>query len=153
MAVTNARSAARRACSGQLHGGDSDGPAGGGVCQRVRASGRRRAFVGHGLPKHPGRDHRSLVDSCQAQVWVAAGYYRPVGGPNPSLVLRSGVELYGGFNGTETDISQRDYYANWSRLISDFTHTMVVGDGSQAPCDASAVLDGFYVMSVDNPWR
>lgn len=45
-----------------------------------------------------------------SQVWIAEGTYKPssTGDRNASFVVPSGVELYGGFVGTETQLDQRD---------------------------------------------
>ncbi|TVQ27542.1 MAG: hypothetical protein EA383_02395 [Spirochaetaceae bacterium] len=55
------------------------------------------------------------------EIWVQAGTYEPVGRPNGGdagdprtrhFALRPNVEVYGGFDGTETERSQRDPVAN-----------------------------------------
>ena len=46
-------------------------------------------------------------------IWVAAGTYKPsLPAPNNSFTLFSGVNLYGGFAGNETSITQRNIAAN-----------------------------------------
>jgi hypothetical protein len=47
------------------------------------------------------------------EVWVAEGvYYQYESSGSNTLALKEGVYLYGGFNGTETDLEQRDWNAN-----------------------------------------
>lgn len=63
------------------------------------------------------------------EVWVAAGIYKPAadinGNANPgdprtkTFVLKQGVKVYGGFNGTEATLSQRDFIANITILSGD----------------------------------
>lgn len=56
------------------------------------------------------------------QVWVAAGTYLPseIAHPVPSFVLSQGVELYGGFDGTESTLAERDWVANPTILSGDY---------------------------------
>jgi hypothetical protein len=89
------------------------------------------------------------------QVWAAQGSYKPTTGATRSIsfVLRNGVEIYGGFAGTETSLGQRDFVAHVTILTGDLNDD----DGSSAFADnsyhvldagttnASAVIDGFHV--------
>lgn len=92
------------------------------------------------------------------EIWVAAATYRPAepGGPrSASFTLRTGVAVYGGFDGSETQRSQRDPEANVTVLSGDiaaddgpdFANTaencyhVVIG----SDVDGTAVLDGFTV--------
>lgn len=97
-----------------------------------------------------------------AQIWVAAGIYRPDlgGGQLPgdrqaSFILASGTQVYGGFSGMETSIAQRDPVANPTMLSADLLandgpgfannsdnsfHVVLVDDGA-----APVILDGFIV--------
>lgn len=54
------------------------------------------------------------------EFWVAAGKYRPSDTDRiVSFSLKSGVSLYGGFAGNETELSQRDWSANITVLTGD----------------------------------
>lgn len=62
------------------------------------------------------------------QIWVAAGTYFPttiagtgIGLTNrdKAIVMKTGVSIYGGFTGTETLLSQRNYITNISTLSGD----------------------------------
>jgi hypothetical protein len=89
-------------------------------------------------------------------IWVAKGTYWPSqpSGRYATFHLLDGVELYGGFAGTEDpvvfDLDDRDFTANETILngeiggsgISDNCYHVVMATGG---IDASAVLDGFTV--------
>src|SRR5690349_8828972 len=63
------------------------------------------------------------------QIWVAAGTYTPTDGSDrtASFTLENGVAVYGGFAGTETLLSQRDWNTNITTLSGDIG---TVGDAS-----------------------
>ncbi len=86
------------------------------------------------------------------EIWVAAGTYVPTttGTRTVSHQLKVGVGLYGGFNATETMLSQRDYLANVTILsgdigtpgvITDNSYHVVIGAGNTT----NTILDGFTV--------
>ncbi len=75
------------------------------------------------------------------EVWVATGTYKPTAYPTGcsgcnstrdyTFFVKDGVSIYGGFAGTETDISQRNITANPTTLSGDFNDDDVVtGSGS-----------------------
>jgi predicted outer membrane repeat protein len=83
------------------------------------------------------------------QVWVAEGVYTPSGASDRgvSFELQSGVDLYGGFEGGEDDLAQRDWTAFETVLSGDIGiegdssdnsyHVVIGADG--------ALLDGFAI--------
>ncbi len=88
------------------------------------------------------------------EIWVAAGTYRPfrsfpVTDPTDTFQLHNNVALYGGFAGTETLRSQRNWQTNvtilngyWFILGNPhFAYHVVTGSGT----NATAVLDGFTI--------
>ncbi|RME05942.1 MAG: hypothetical protein D6816_08290, partial [Bacteroidetes bacterium] len=84
-------------------------------------------------------------------IWVAAGTYKPTSTTdrNISFSMKNGVAIYGGFAGTETTLSQRDWTAN-STILSGNIGTSAVTDNSyhvfyNTSNDATAVLDGFTI--------
>jgi len=91
------------------------------------------------------------------EIWVAAGQYRPTTGTNRtvSFVLRNGVDLYGGFAGTETTLDQRDILNNPTTLNGDIGELGLASDNSHSVVTAnnittSIVLDGFRIMNGNN---
>src|SRR5690606_8474226 len=86
------------------------------------------------------------------EVWIAEGVYKPTEGSDrmATFTLASGVALYGGFEGTETQREERDWVANLSVLSGDVG---VPGDSTDnayhvvtaSGVDSTAVLDGFTV--------
>ena len=89
------------------------------------------------------------------QIWVAQGSYEPTAGTTRSIyfVLRNGIAVYGGFDGTELTLDQRDVSANVTILTADLNGNDASGtftDNSFHVLDATgtnstAVLDGFTV--------
>ena len=89
------------------------------------------------------------------EVWVAEGTYRPTSdtGRDSTFQLRSGVALFGGFDGTETARDERDWDTHLTVLSGDIgtpddktdnSYHVVTGSGT----DASAVLDGFTITAA-----
>ncbi len=95
------------------------------------------------------------------QIWVAKGTYKPSARPvwtsdprGVAFSLISGVAIYGGFAGTETLLSQRNWMTNVTILSGDVGK---VGDASDNAYDvllnglnslgvnSTAVLDGFTI--------
>lgn len=58
------------------------------------------------------------------QVWAAKGTYRPTPTTDrsKSFILQQGVTLYGGFDGTESDVSQRNIELNETTLSADLAN-------------------------------
>lgn len=96
------------------------------------------------------------------QIWVAKGIYKPsVDDQKVSFVLKTGVEIYGGFIGEETSLDQRDWKGYPTILSGDLldndngeinsydpsrqdnSYHVVVSSST----DESAILDGFIIES------
>jgi hypothetical protein len=84
-------------------------------------------------------------------IWVAEGIYKPGTSHYDTFQLEEGVEVYGGFDGTETARSQRDWVSHETILSGDIDddetlnstncHHVVTCQNS----DSTAVLDGFTI--------
>jgi len=116
----------------------------------------------------------------ESEIWVAKGTYRPslpgAGVPadrEASFALKSGVTVYGGFAGGETNTRQRDFRTNVTVLTGDLkgddnknpdgvtetaagivgenSYTVVTSFGAAAP--NTGILDGFTITggSADFP--
>ena len=94
------------------------------------------------------------------EVWVAAGtyYVTPAADPNNQgyiLDIPSGLKFYGGFAGTETDISQRNIAANPTIISGDIGTPGVSSDNSAGLVNfnnvaAGTVMDGFVISDAYN---
>ena len=97
--------------------------------------------VGRGIAHAVFRRDTEGLESCA--VWVREGSYRPGSERSDSFVLRSGIRLYGGFSGTETELAERDWESFETVLSGELTgtehahHVLIGADG--------ATLDGFIV--------
>ncbi|MBB3838365.1 putative outer membrane repeat protein [Runella defluvii] len=103
--------------------------------------------------------------SCVSQIWVAAGTYKPTadasGNTSPadarmkSFVMVNGVAIYGGFNGTETQLTARNWRSNPTILSGNIGDTGIDTDNSYrvinnnftsgSPLGNTAILDGVIV--------
>jgi hypothetical protein len=100
-------------------------------------------------------DLNEALDAAQYgdSIWVAEGVYFPTDDNDRTqhFTLRSGVKLIGGFTGTETEKTQRDWETYLTILDGDIG---VPGDSTDnsysvihiLPCDSTTWLDGFVVQ-------
>jgi predicted outer membrane repeat protein len=89
-------------------------------------------------------DLQTALGSASAgdEIWVASGTYTITGDRNTSFEIPSGVEIYGGFNGTEASRAQRNWELNTTSLNgNNYNHTVVYFYNSSS----STVLDGFVI--------
>ena len=86
------------------------------------------------------------------QIWAAAGTYKPTSGTDrtATFLLESGVAIYGGFAGTESSLTERDWEANLTTLSGDIgtegnntdnSFHVVTGSG----LSDTTILDGFTI--------
>ena len=75
-----------------------------------------------------------------AQVWVAAGVYKPGSTPTSSFAIPPGVQVYGGFNGTESSLSQRNWRTNVTILSGDVDNNDTNTDGNSIAETTAAIV-------------
>jgi hypothetical protein len=97
---------------------------------------------------------RYLAAPRSLEIWVAQGAYQANRGQTTgshSFELVSGVDIIGGFNGTETLVTQRDSLAHPTDLVG-FGYTSRVLFASRLPALVELVgltiRDGFYTESI-----
>ena len=100
------------------------------------------------------------------EIWVAKGVYTPGLSPTDTFSLTPGVAVYGGFAGTESERSQRDWETNVTVLSGDIggddivdangvvtdtanivgvnSYHVVSADGTTTPITGDSILDGFH---------
>ena len=96
------------------------------------------------------------------QIWVAAGTYLPTTTTDRSIsfAMKNGVEIYGGFAGTEAndyDLSLRDFPANESIISGDIGTAGNNSDNSYhifyhpngTNLNSTAILDGFTIKGAN----
>ena len=96
-----------------------------------------------------------LVADTGDEIWVAKGTYHPTADADRtvSFDLKAGVDLYGGFAGTETTLEQRDWTTNATLLSGDLNgDDGSDGDNSEnsyrvvtANAVSDASIDGFTI--------
>ena len=88
------------------------------------------------------------------QVWVKAGVHTPTTNSSDrgaSFVLKSGVAIYGGFAGTETALSQRDWVTNKTILSGDIEGNDTT-DASGVVTSTAGITgtNSYHVVRADN---
>lgn len=106
----------------------------------------------------------ALDSTTSGEIWVASGIYYPSDSNKfASFTLQPGVQVYGGFNGQESTLSQRDISANPTILSGDIgqddlkvvadTTTDIVGENSihvvviPGGADSTTILDGCTIVA------
>ncbi len=86
-------------------------------------------------------------------IWVATGSYKPTTGTNRnySFVMKAGVDLFGGFMGTETAINQRNINGAPTYLSGDIGQAGNASDNSYTVVHVGnlsddVVIDGFRIV-------
>ncbi|MCO5248595.1 MAG: right-handed parallel beta-helix repeat-containing protein [Chitinophagales bacterium] len=75
------------------------------------------------------------------QIWVARGIYQPSDGE--SFTMLANVKIYGGFAGTETDLSQRDLNAGHTSVLKGNGNRVIMNKDNGL--SLSTLLDGFTI--------
>jgi hypothetical protein len=85
-----------------------------------------------------------------SEIWVAQGTYTQTNGHGAgvSLQLRSGIQIFGGFIGTESMRHDRDWVTNATVLHAGPEAGIFDNNGFSQPVDASCIVDGFTLMGA-----
>ncbi len=99
---------------------------------------------------------RSPLVTNGTQIWVAAGTYFPtatVTNRDASFEIPNGVQVFGGFSGTETQLSQRNWRQNQTILSGDINQDADTTGNSYNivyfgfSIDNATILDGFAIKN------
>lgn len=86
---------------------------------------------------------KSSPNSAEIDIWVAAGIYSPGSRISSTFQMCDGVDMYGGFAGIETNISQRDLTNPENQtILTGFTGNIFIVTA------ATATLNGFTVRDA-----
>jgi len=83
------------------------------------------------------------------EVWVAGGTYASMDtvGSMPVLAMKNGVDIFGGFEGSETTLSERDLSSNTTVLDGEYLVDNVVVGASSARLDGFVITGGYSETS------
>jgi hypothetical protein len=94
-------------------------------------------------------DLQDALNIAQAgqQIWVAEGIYKTSSTNNrlESFVLKNNVPVYGGFNGTETTLEQRDWFTNITNLSGNIGNIASTADNAYHVIFADDEFGSFYI--------
>ncbi|MEO6254490.1 MAG: T9SS type A sorting domain-containing protein [Ferruginibacter sp.] len=102
----------------------------------------------------PGTSLQIVISSSIAgdEVWVMTGTYFTTTGNNRNIYFSmvNGVAIYGSFNGTETNLSQRNFSCGFTSVLSAEIGLAGNADNSyhvitNASLNNTAILDGFII--------
>ncbi|MCP4348159.1 MAG: hypothetical protein GY795_21870, partial [Desulfobacterales bacterium] len=98
------------------------------------------------------------TDTYNHEIWVAAGTYKPGTSRSDTFVLKSDLHVYGGFNGTESNRTERDWETNITVLSGDIGTANKISDNCYHVVTASntntnTYLNGFTITNgnADGP--
>ncbi|MFA7448705.1 MAG: choice-of-anchor Q domain-containing protein [Weeksellaceae bacterium] len=83
------------------------------------------------------------TDNNTLQIWVAQGEYQPLS--SQSFKMLNHVEIYGGFNGTESELEERDWEIHPTVLKGNNNSVIRNDYTNNNKLTKSAVLDGFTI--------
>lgn len=82
-----------------------------------------------------------------SQIWVAEGTYY-LTGTNDSFLIENGEEIFGGFNGTETALNQRDFRNNLTILSGDVNEN---DSGAPSSTNATMTDNAKNIVKINSP--
>ncbi len=84
-------------------------------------------------------------NNCGDEIWVAAGTYIPGTLSTDKFTIPAGVEIYGGFTGTETTLSEHKPARNKTYLSGNSTCSTIINLNNST---TGVVIDGFILTSA-----
>ena len=90
--------------------------------------------------------NRAATFAVKPQVWVKAGTYGNEEDGDYYIAIAEGVEIYGGFAGTETALEQRDLSANYT-ILDGKNKKRVLHQANDFKENTTAVIDGFVIQN------
>jgi predicted outer membrane repeat protein len=87
------------------------------------------------------------------QIWVAEGIYYPTDTDDrlTSLVMKDGVDLYGGFSGNEQKLKDRNWITNKTIISGNIGDPDIMEDNSRRMVIAAdSIIDGFTLQEAYN---
>lgn len=102
--------------------------------------------------------YTNLQSATSDTIWIAAGTYKPTSGNDPNIYFSLGNKrVFGGFAGTETQLSQRDWVANPTILSGDIGVAGDTTDNSNrvvyiAPGDGILTLIDGLIIEKASSW-
>lgn len=103
-------------------------------------------------------DLQTTINGAQAgdQVWVACGtYYPSTSNRASSFSMRNGIQIYGGFQGNETLLNQRNLSCGSCSILSGEIGSSQTNDNIfhviyNSNLDSTAIMDGFVVTGAND---
>ena len=93
----------------------------------------------------------ALINAVANQIWIAGGVYRPhASNRNASFQLNHSVQLYGGFAGNETELTDRDFALIHTDNATFFSGDLAMNDAGQLNfTNSTRSENSFRVVNVD----
>gem|GEM_PF-2384696 len=99
------------------------------------------------------RDLKGLIDSLNgnADIWVAKGEYSPGTDDEDTFSLKKGIKIYGGFDGTESVLEDRDIRKNAVLLNGGYiSRSVAVVTARSGASTEDTLLDGLTITGGAN---
>lgn len=104
-----------------------------------------------------GSEQWNKFESCQ--IWVAKGVYKPTNDTtrDAKFYIKTSTKLFGGFSGTETNLTQRNFNTNETILSGDIGVQNDSSDNSQnilymENVDSTTEINGFTISNAYNKY-
>ncbi len=100
---------------------------------------------------YPDLQDALAIAGPDSEIWIAQGIYRPTSGTDRSISFEipDNVSVYGGFEGTESDLGERDWEENETILCGNIGDEEISTDNSYHVVKGgnSIILDGLTIQN------